>query len=413
MKNERLNILLCHNHYQHPGGEDSTYADEARLLESHGHNVIRYTMHNNDIREMGRTKLAAKTIWNRRAYGEVHALLRKHRPAVMHCTNTFPLISPSIYYAARRESVPVIQSLHNYRMLCANALFLRNGRACEDCLGKTIPWPAMVHGCYRDSRLATAAVTSMVGIHRFMRTWMDAIQLYCTPTEFARRKFIQGGIAPENIVVKPNFVCDDQGVGRGRGNYVVFAGRLSHEKGIDTLLRAWRQLPAAVTLKIVGDGPLAAVVAQAASQDGRIQWLGQRTSEEVGEIVGDAQCVLLPSICYETFGRTVIEAYCKGTPVIVSRGGAIAELVRENETGLLFDAGDADQLVDKLNLLLHDDAPTRMRQAARREYELKYTADDNYRQLLGLYRQAMKKVRHAMVAPIVAGHPLTDSHVVS
>jgi len=413
MKDQRMNILLCHNHYQHPGGEDSTYADEAKLLEAHGHNVIRYTMHNDDIRDMRRTVLASKTIWNRQAYYEVRALLKKHRPHVMHCTNTFPLISPSVYYAAKDESVPVVQSLHNYRMLCANALFLRNGKACEDCLGKLIPWPAMVHGCYRESRLATAAVTSMVGIHRFMRTWIDTIQLYCTPTEFARRKFIQGGLAAEKIVVKPNFVCDDLGAGAGSGNYVVFAGRLSHEKGIDTLLRAWKMTATNVTLKFVGDGPMSDVVAQAAADDHRIEWLGQRTSSEVDAIIGDAKCVLLPSICYETFGRTVIEAYCKGTPVIVSDGGAIAELVVDNETGHLFEAGNAEQLVSKLDLLLNDTEPRRMRQAARQAYESKYTAQENYRQLLGLYQDVSNQRPHATVAPIVTTDPVIDSPVIS
>ena len=255
MTDQRMTILLCHNHYQQPGGEDLTFVDESALLESYGHKVIRFTMHNDEIRDMSRTKLAVKTMWNRQAYYEIRAIIRKHRPAVMHCTNTFPLISPSVYYAARDESVPVIQSLHNYRMFCANSLFLRDGRACDDCLGKMIPWPAIVHGCYRESRLATVGVTSMVGIHRFMRTWIDAIQLYCTPTEFARQKFVQGGIASEKIVVKPNFICEDRGVGKGRGNYFVFAGRLSREKGIDTLLQAWRQLAANIRLKIVGDGP--------------------------------------------------------------------------------------------------------------------------------------------------------------
>jgi glycosyltransferase involved in cell wall biosynthesis len=408
-----MNILLCHNHYQHPGGEDSTFVDESSLLESHGHNVIRYTMHNDDIRDMRRTTLAVKTMWNRQAYYEVREIIRKHRPAVMHCTNTFPLISPAVYYAAKDESVPVIQSLHNYRMFCANSLFLRDGRACEKCLGKMIPWSAIVHACYRESRLATAAVTSMVGVHRFMRTWIDAIQLYCTPTEFARQKFIQGGIAAQKIIVKPNFVREDRGVGEGGGNYVVFAGRLSHEKGIDILLEAWRQLAAPVALKILGDGPLGDVVAKAAALDSRIQWMGQCSSQEVDSIIGEAKCVLLPSICFETFGRTVIEAFCKGTPVVVSDGGAIAELVREGDTGFLFESGNADQLLAKLNMLLDDAAPQEMRAAARREYERKYTAKENYRQMLDLYLRVSNRVQSGAVTPIGDGEPVSESPVSS
>lgn len=383
-----MNIVLCHNHYQQPGGEDRTFADEARLLESHGHAVTCFTLHNDDIAAMSRWELARKTLWNSESYRGLREVIQRAQPQVMHCTNTFPLISPAAYYAARDEQVPVVQSLHNYRMFCANSLFLRDGRVCEDCLGKRVPWPAVLHGCYRESHLATAGVTAMVGLHRWKKTWLDTVQLYCTPTEFARQKFIAGGLDPERVVVKPNFVAEDMGEGNGEGDYAVFVGRLSPEKGVEVLLDAWRRLPGETTLRIVGDGPLADRVAEAASRDKRIQWSGRKTARQVGQILGHARCVVLPSICYETFGRTVIEAYCKGTPVIASGQGAIAELVDEGQTGYLFEMGSTSQLIECLRRLDSPEVCRRMRQQARRAFERRYTAAHNYKLLMQVYDRA-------------------------
>jgi glycosyltransferase involved in cell wall biosynthesis len=384
-----MRILLCHGYYQQRGGEDQSFEAEANLLEARGNVVLRYTLHNDEIARMGPYEVARKTVWNRHSYREMRDLIRRQRPDVMHCTNTFPLISPAAYYAARAEGVPVVQSLHNYRLLCANSLLLRDGRPCETCLGKRTLWPAIRHRCYRGSRLHSAGVAAMVGIHRFLKTWSEAVDLYCTPSEFARQKFIEGGIAADRIVVKPNFV-DDLGLGNGKGGYVVYVGRLSHEKGVELLLQAWQRLNLPVRLKVIGDGPLADRVAQAASADERIEWLGRLAPREVAQLIGDSLCVVLPSICYETFGRTVIEAYCKGTPVIASDLGALAELVHEGETGYLFSAGDADHLLRRLATLLED--PRRhmqLRRAARREYERKYTDQMNYKMLMRIYGRVL------------------------
>ena len=405
-----MKILLCHNHYQHPGGEDQTFDDEGLLLESRGHQVTRFTLHNDDIEGMNRWELARKTLRNNESYAELQQLIRSERPQVMHCTNTFSLISPAAYYAAHDENVPVVQSLHNYRMFCANSLFLRNGRICESCLGKRIAWPAIVHGCYRGSRVATAGVAAMLGIHHVMKTWHQMIQLFCTPSEFARGKFIEGGMDAERIVVKPNFVFEDWGQGAGSDAYFVFVGRLSHEKGVEILLDAWRQLNRNISLKIVGDGPLADQVARAAQDDARIEWLGRRSTDEVSDVIGDAYGVLLPSICYETFGRSVIEAYCKGTPVIASNQGAMAELVQHERTGLLVDAGNAAQLVSA-TVRLFDETELRqdMRRAARDEYERNYTADQNHQMLMEIYQRACDGTAetepYAAPQPVVCAEP--------
>lgn len=383
-----MKVLLCHNYYQQPGGEDRSFFDEEWLLKSHGHEVLRYTVHNDVIDEMSSVRLAKTLMWNQESYRELRELIQRERPAVMHCTNTFPLISPSVYYAAKRERVPVVQSLHNYRLLCPNALFLRNGKTCESCLGKSFPLPAIIHGCYRDSRVASAGVATMLTFHRMMRTWTRVIDKYFVLTEFARDKFIQGGLAANKMVIKPNFVHPDTGPGDGSGDYVIFVGRLSSEKGIATLLSAWEQLPGNTKLKVVGDGLLAGRVSQAMNDDPRIEWVGRRTKEEVDRLIHKASCLIMPSICYETFGRAIIEAYVHGVPVIASRHGAMAELVRHGETGLLFEAGDATQLREAVERILRDpNKLLKMRRAARNEFEQLYTAEVNYDLLIGTYKE--------------------------
>lgn len=385
-----MKLLLCHNYYQQPGGEDQSFAAEARLLEANGHDVVRLTLHNDAIDRMSRPAVAGRTLWNRQVYTQVRALIRREKPQLMHCTNTFPLISPAVYYAARKEKVPVVQSLRNYRLLCPNALFLRDGRVCEDCLGKAVPWPGVLHGCYRGSRTASAVVAALSAGHRLLGTWRHAVDFYFTLTEFARQKFVQGGLEAERIAVKPNFIDPDPGPGEGRGGYAVFVGRLSPEKGIELLLAAWQRLSSRLPLKIVGDGPLADKVRTATTADARIEWLGRRSPEEVLALVGDAAFLVMPSIWYETFGRTIIEAFARGTPVLASRIGALAELVDEGRTGLLFRPSDAVDLESALERLLANPAQLlQMRQEARREYESKYTAAINYRLLLAIYQRAL------------------------
>ncbi|MFO0805460.1 MAG: glycosyltransferase [Gemmataceae bacterium] len=385
-----MKLLLCHNYYQQRGGEDESFEAEARVLEENGHEVVRYTVHNDSIKDMGRFAIARKTLWNRASYRELRSLIRTERPDVMHCTNTFPLISPSAYRAARVEGLPVVQSLRNYRMLCPGALFLRNGRVCEECLGKSVPWPGVKHGCYRDSRAASAVVASLNVLHRGLGTWRRGVDLYFTLTEFAKRKFVEGGLRADRIVVKPNCVNPDPGPGTGRGGYAIFAGRLSAEKGIDTLLAAWSRLKSPLRLKIVGDGPLEAQVRRVAQQNPNIEYLGRKPLPELLELIGEAACLVMPSVWYETFGRTIIEAYAKGTPVIASRLGAMAELVDETRTGKLFAAGDdADLAVAVEQLLADSTALARMRTEARREFESKYTPAANLTQLLAIYRRAI------------------------
>ena len=385
-----MKILLCHSYYQQPGGEDQSFEAEARLLESRGYEVRRYTQHNDTIENMSRLAIVAKTFWNRSSHRELTRLLREFRPEVMHCTNNFPLISPSVYYAAKSQGVAVVQSLRNYRQLCPGGLLLRDDAVCEDCLGKWFAVSAVRHGCYRGSRMATAVVAGMTSLHRLLGTWSNAVDLYFTLSEFAKAKFVAAGWPADKIVVKPNFIDPDPGLGEGNGDYAVFVGRLSPEKGISTMLEAWRRLEKPIPLKILGDGPLASEVQQFSQAHPHVQLLGRRSLDEVLHIIGAARFLVMPSVWYETFGRTIIEAFAKGTPVIASRLGAMAELVEDGTTGLLFTPGDAADLVTKVQSLASDSAlRQRLGSAARMEYERHYTAEPNHQQLLDIYRRAL------------------------
>jgi glycosyltransferase involved in cell wall biosynthesis len=385
-----MKVLLCHNYYQQPGGEDQVFEDESALLEAHGHDVVRYTLHNDSIDQLGKLDLLRKTLWNHQSAEAIRETIRRTRPDVMHCHNVFPLISPAAYHVAKQEQVAVVQTLHNYRTVCPKAVLLRDGKICESCLGKSIAWPAIVHSCYRDSRAASATVAALLAFHRAKKTWTHSVDRFIALTEFSKQKHVEGGLPAEKIDVKPNFVNPDPKIGGGNGDYAVFVGRLSPEKGIETLLDGWSHLKRDLNLKIIGDGPLADDVRRAAQEDARIEWLGRREFSEVCDIVGEAQCLVMPSVWYETFGRTIVEAYAKGTPVIASRLGAMQELVAEGRTGLLFDPGDPVNLAATVEQLLSrpDQLPA-YRERARQEYESHFTPEANYEQLIGVYERAL------------------------
>jgi len=387
-------VVAVHNYYQQPGGEDQIFAAEGRLLEAHGHRVLRYTTHNDLVRGMNPLALAWRTIWNGKVYRELRELLREERPDVVHFHNTFPLISPAAYYAAKAEGVPVVQRLPNYRLLCPNALFLCDGQVCEDCLGKPIPWPGVIRRCYRQSLGATAAVAAMLAFHHAMRTWTRKVDLYIALTEFGRDKFVQGGLPADRIVVKPNFLLHDPGQADGCGKYALFVGRLSPEKGLGTLLMAWERLGGDVPLKIAGDGPLVSKVTEAAGRLPGVEYLGRASKEEVLALMKDALLLVFPSTWYEGFPNVIVEAYSVGLPVLSSDLGSMSSLIHHGRTGLHFRPGDPDDLAGQVEwALTHPHELGRMRREARQEFEQKYTAERNYEMLIGIYQEAMESMQ--------------------
>jgi glycosyltransferase involved in cell wall biosynthesis len=342
------------------------------------------------------------TVYNPATYTALQHLFRSESVDVVHCHNTLPLISPSAYFAANNAGIPVVQTLHNYRLLCPNALFFRNGGVCEDCLGKVFAFPAVQHKCYRGSRTASLAVAGMTAFHRMIGTWENRVTRYIALTEFAKAKFIEGGLNADKIVVKPNFVETDAGVGKGggnaQGNYAVYLGRLSPEKGIMTGLAAWKQLHVLhqeLQLLVIGEGPLEQEARDycSAHKLDTVIFLGRKTLQEALEILKEARFLLFPSLLYETFGKAMIEAFACGTPVIASRLGALAEVVEHGKTGFHVEVGNVDDIVQRVHDMttLPDAEYQQMRHAARIEYEAKYTVEANMRCLEKIYTEIAKK----------------------
>jgi glycosyltransferase involved in cell wall biosynthesis len=387
-----VNVLVVHNRYQEPGGEDRVVELETGLLRQHGHTVIPYILDNTSIDGMNRAVLAVRTVWNRDAGAEVRRLIAREQIDLVHVHNTLPLASPSVYYAAAAAAVPVVQTLHNYRLLCPSAVFMRDGKPCVSCLGAT-PLAGVRHACYRGSRAATAAVAAMLMVHRAAGTWQRMVDTYIAPTEFVRGMFVAGGLPPARVVVKPHFVDPDPGVGAGRGGYALFVGRLSPEKGVETLLSAWARLGGRVPLKIVGDGPMAADVERAAARIEGITWLGRRNRTEVQALMADAAALVFPSIFFETFGQVIIESLACGTPVIAASGGTAPELIEPGRTGVLVRTGDPAALAGEIDRLFAAPASLQaMRSAARAAYEARFTATANYSRLLDIYRGASARM---------------------
>jgi len=396
-----VKLLLVHNSYQQSGGEDQVFASELELLASHGHDVVRFTAHNDAVRQLSKLSLAFRTSWNPTTYREMRAVLQRERPQIVHVHNTLPLLSPAVYYAAGAARVPVVQTLHNYRLVCPGALLLREQRICEDCLGRQVAWPGIIHACYRQSRGATGAVALMLGVHRLVGTWSRRVSRYIVLTEFMRQKFIQGGFLEKRIVVKPNFVAPDPGTGDHGGRYALFVGRLSPEKGIHTLIQAWRQ-PGRIPLKIAGEGPLRNL---ADGSPAEIEWLGRQPHEQVIALMKQAFVLVFPSECYEAFPTTIAEAFATGLPVVASHLGAMGELVQHRQTGLLFTPGNANDLAAKVEWArAHPRELADMGRRARHEFEAKYTAERNYQLLREIYTRVLDETMPAALSASALCH---------
>jgi len=386
-----MRVLLVHNRYRHAGGEDEVVLRESGLLRSSGHEVQEYTRHNSEIVDDGilsKAKMAMRTLWAWDSVSRLRSLLRCEKPDIAHFHNTFPLISPAAYYACQQEGIPVVQSLHNSRLMCPAATLHREGTACEECVERVVPWPGVVHGCYHNSHLQTAVVSGMLAGHRILGTWRDQVNAYIVFTEFFRHKFIRGGLPREKIFVKPHFLGTDPGMKQNIGGYALFVGRLAPGKGVRTLLQAFELLQNAIPLHIVGDGPLRA---ESEAQKSRaclsnVAFHGWLPREQMLKIMKSARFLIFPSEWSETFGLTIIEAFGTGVPVIASRLGAVMEVLEEGKTGLHFAVGDPNDLASKvLWAWTHVKQMEVMGRTARAEYESKYTAERNYQLLMEIY----------------------------
>jgi glycosyltransferase involved in cell wall biosynthesis len=387
-----MRLILAHNFYRQPGGEDASFQAQADLLRVHGHDVFTFTRHNADVEHLGKIRSGINMIWSRSSVESLSGLIEQTKPELVHFHNTFMQISPAAYYACRKHQIPVIQDLRNYRLLCPVATFFRDGHPCEDCLGKTPPWPGVIHSCWRNSKSATALVATMLTTHRLLGTWHNYVDRYIALTEGSKAKFIEGGLPAHKIDVKPNFVTARMNSQTKKKEFALFVGRLSGEKGISTLLEAWRKVNG-LKLVIAGDGPLADEVMkeQQHSSGKMIEWLGQIGNDEVRRIMSEAQMLIFPSIWHEPFGNSIIEAFSSGLPVIASNTGSMVELVKHGKTGLHFRVGEPNDLVDKVTWARANTEKMReMGANARKEYEKKYTPDKNYQLLMNIYEKTLK-----------------------
>lgn len=393
MTDRKLRVLMCHNYYQFPGGEDTVFEAERDLLRKHGHEVIEYTETNDRVGSMNRLNLATSTIWSREAHRKIGDLVRETGADIVHFHNTFPLMSPSVYSASRKAGAAVVQTLHNFRYVCPNGLLFRDGAPCEDCIGRRVALPGVLHGCYRESKTQTAVTAAMATTHRARGTLHKDVDVFIALSAYSRQKFVQGGLPQSKLLVKPNFIDIEPQPVTDTEDYLLFAGRLADGKGIETVLGAWTQGGLDVSLRIAGGGPLESCVMQAASANPSIQPLGHLTRPELLSQMQRASALIFPSLWYENFPVTLVEAFACGLPVIASRLGAMAEIVDDGRTGLLFNPGDAADLQRKVQWISqHPEERRRMALEAQCEYKRMYTGSQNYKQLISIYDTARKSL---------------------
>jgi len=390
-----VRLLLVHNTYQRPGGEDVVFDQERQLLLEAGHEVIVYCRSNweveayQGIRQMS---LAKRTVWATDVRRDFGRLLRDEKPDLVHVHNTFVMISPSIYSVCREVGIPVVQTLHNYRLLCPAATFFRDGRVCEECVSHSL-LRSVQHACYHGSRTTSAVVAFMLAVHRLRRTWSREITCFVALSEFARGRLVEGGLPADKIFVKPNFVHPDPGARNGGDRrHAVFVGRLSPEKRVSTVLLAWKRLGQSIPILVIGGGSERLHLEAEAAQYGlsNVRFLGHLPREQTLAAIHDARFFVFSSEWYENFPVTIAEALACSTPVICSRMGAMKEIITDGRTGLHFTSGDPEDLAQKVEWAwTHPEELQIMGKEARREYEARYTAEKNYPMLMQIYERAM------------------------
>jgi glycosyltransferase involved in cell wall biosynthesis len=386
-----LKILLIHNSYQKKGGEEILFETERRLLAAQGHEVLEYRRTNDEIRHattFDKITLPLRAVWAWDSYSDVRKICEEKRPAVALVFNTLPLVSPAVIYACHIAKVPIIQHIQNYRLICAAGTMFRNGRVCQECLDHGA-WRGVRHACYRGSRLATATVTTHTAVHKTAKTWSRKVDAFIAPSAFIRDFAVRGGIPRDKIYLKPNCVEPDPGRRGEWEDFVLFAGRLSPEKGVLTLLRAWAQLDRHIQLRIAGDGPLRGELEAFAGNSGmkNVIFLGALPHEEVLSLMKRARLFVFPAEGYEGFPMTVVEALACGAVIAASDLGAIREVLREGETGYFFTAGNPTSLAERVASLWTSAELRRVSALARAEYESKYTAETNHDQFLAIVRR--------------------------
>jgi glycosyltransferase involved in cell wall biosynthesis len=409
-----MKIIIVHNTYREAGGEEVVFESEKRLLQRNGHIVIPYVRSNLELQDtyfLDRIATATEMIWSSKSRHRFAAILDAECPDIVHVHNTFMAISPSIYSACSARNIPVVQTLHNFRLLCPAGNFFRDGIICNECVDQSL-LQSVRHGCYRNSRGATAGVALMLAVHRALDTWRGSVTRFIVLTEFAKRKFLDAGFPSHRFVVKPNFADHDPGERVGAGKCALFVGRLVENKGLQVLLNAWKELHEQYPLHIVGDGPDRSTLEAEASewQLSGITFRGRLPHEEVIEAVKGARFVIVPSTLYEGLPMCIVESFACGTPVLCSRLGGLAEIVQHHLTGLHFHPGDSLDLAATVEWAWnHPMELSQMGCAARAKYETDYTAEKNYSLLMEIYEQALATCASRRHLSLLSQHAISNS----
>jgi glycosyltransferase involved in cell wall biosynthesis len=400
-----MKVLLVHNFYgsSAPSGENTAFLSEAELLRQHGHTVIEFTRHSDEIRKRGPFGAvigAMSTAWNPFALRKLRTMIQREQPDVMHVHNAFPLISPSVFHAAQNSGTATVTTLHNYRIFCAAAIPLRNGLPCSQCIDRKTVFAALKYGCYRGSRLATVPLAAKIALHRAIGTWSKTVDAFVALTEFQRQKIVEAGLPGDSVHVKPP--CYPYPPSplpwNNREHTAVFIGRNSPEKGLRFLIDAWMKwgLDAPV-LEVIGEGwenLTLEIKAAVRRLNGRIRFAGQLPFEEAQASLSRARLLILPSISFEGFPMVILEAFALGVPVAASRIGSLPCIVDDGEVGVLFDPGAPDKLLHVIRALWEDKrALEATGRAARLKFERAFSSAMNCNTLMRIYEDAISR-RH-------------------
>lgn len=406
--NGKIRVLQVHNRYAPGwGGEDTVVEQEARLLKERGHSVEQFQVSSASLKKESAFRQilsVPEMLWSCASYKKIREVIRRFAPDVVHVHNTFPLLSPSVFWAARRAGVPTVLTLHNFRHTCANAVLLRDDKPCEDCVGR-FPWSALRYGCYANSTARTAVVVAMNSLHRMLGTYTQKIDVLIALNDFNRQIFVRSGLPDAKLRVKPNFVPTYTLGNPPRLADVLFVGSLSRHKGLHLLLEAWRRTsPESYRLLIVGDGPeREQLMAQFADVPG-VTWCGHLTHSEVLDRMASSRILVLPTLAYENCPMVILEAFSVATPVIVPNHGSLRTFVRHRQEGLIFRAGDPDALTEALREAIHasEEVWLGWSRQAKRAHAQDYSESANYESLLPIYQRIIQERAASRTASLPA-----------
>ncbi len=359
------------------------------MLRARGHEIFEYVVDNREVKQSNLIAVGVRSVWNSQQARLVQDFIRKTKPDVLKVDNHFPILSPSIFAAAKELGVATVLSVRNYRLICPSANLFRDGANCTECVGRKFAYPAILHRCYRKSYLQSTSVVLSNAFAHLQGTWSESIDQFVAVSEFVKAELVRGGFDASRIAVKPNFI-GDTGVGDGSGGYALFVGRLTEEKGLQTVMDAWKSIGSKIKLKIIGVGPLEEALQAFSVHNPSVELLGWKSITEVCDYLGKAAVLVFPSAWLEPFGRSIVEAYAKGTPVIAADTVPMHDMVEEGETGSLFRVGDGNDLATRLIALLADRAQyAQMRVNARQRYLEKYSETQNYIMMMDIFNRVL------------------------